>query len=107
MAIFQSKEGASLFIEKDDPERKTRLLAKMAKTPQHVAVPAFRGHLLDYDFGRAAQASRVPTAYIVATNLMSDLDQLRRFCPQLETNQTMGSGHFSQLEVPERINAML
>jgi pimeloyl-ACP methyl ester carboxylesterase len=101
------RAAASLFIEKDDPERKTRLLAKMAKTPQHVAVPAFRGHLLDYDFGRAAQASRVPTAYIAATNLMSDLDQFRRFCPQLETGQTMGSGHFSQLEVPEQINAML
>jgi pimeloyl-ACP methyl ester carboxylesterase len=36
------RAAASLFIEKDDPERKTRLLAKMAKTPQHVAVAAFR-----------------------------------------------------------------
>src|SRR5580700_11142294 len=27
------RAAASLFIEKDDPERKTRLLAKMAKTP--------------------------------------------------------------------------
>jgi pimeloyl-ACP methyl ester carboxylesterase len=101
------RAATSLFIEKDDPERKTRLLARMAKTPQHVAVPALRGHLRDYDLGRAALASRVPTAYIAATNLMSDLDQFRCFCPQLETGQTMGSGHFSQLEVPEQINAML
>jgi pimeloyl-ACP methyl ester carboxylesterase len=101
------RAAASLFIEKDDPERKIRLLAKMAKTPQHVAVPAFRSHLLDYDFARAAQACRVPTAYIAATNLMADLDQFRRFCPQPETAQAMGSGHFSQLEVPEQINAML
>jgi pimeloyl-ACP methyl ester carboxylesterase len=74
------RAAASLFIEKDDPERKTRLSAKMAKTPQHVAVPAFRGHLLDYDLGRAAQASRVPTAYN-ATNLMSDLDQFSTLLP--------------------------
>jgi hypothetical protein len=82
------RAAASLFIEKDDPERKIRLLAKMAKTPQHVAVPAFRSHLLDYDFARAAQACRVPTAYIAATNLMADLDQFRRFCPQPD-----GPGH--------------
>jgi pimeloyl-ACP methyl ester carboxylesterase len=48
------RAAASLFIEKDDPERKIRLLAKMAKPPQHVAVPAFRSHLLDYDFARGA-----------------------------------------------------
>ena len=60
--------AVGLFIETDDPERKAWLLAKMAKTPQHVAVPAFRGHLLDYDFARAAQACRVPTGYIAPSN---------------------------------------
>jgi hypothetical protein len=79
----------------------------MAKTPQHVAVPAFRSHLLDYDPSSAAKACQVPTAYIAAANLMADLGQFKRLCPQLLTAQTMGSGHFSLLEVPEQINAML
>jgi pimeloyl-ACP methyl ester carboxylesterase len=98
---------AALFIETDDPVRKAHVLAEMAKTPQHVAVPAFRNHLLDYDASPAAQACRVPTAYIAATNLMADPGQFKLFCPQLVTAQTMGSGHFSPLEVPEQINTML
>src|SRR3982074_804874 len=79
----------------------------MAKTSQHVAVPAFRNHLLDYDASRVARACRVPIAYIAASNLMADLGQFKQLCPQLVTAQTIGSGHFSLLEVPEQVNAML
>jgi hypothetical protein len=42
----------------------------MVKTPQDVAVSAFRNHLLDYDPSLAAQRCRVPIAYIAATNPM-------------------------------------
>src|SRR5258706_13591167 len=79
----------------------------MAKTSQHVAVPAFRNHLLDYDASPAARACRVPIAYIAASNLMADLGQFKQLCPQLVTAQTIGSGHFSPLEVREQVTAML
>src|SRR5260370_36924727 len=79
----------------------------MSKTSQHVAVPAFRNHLLDYDASRVARACRVPIAYIAASNLMADLGQFKQLCPPLVTGQTIGSGHFSLLEVPEQVNAML
>jgi hypothetical protein len=49
----------------------------------------------------------VPIAYIAASNLMADLGQFKQLCPQLVTAQTIGSGHFSLLEVPEQVNAML
>jgi len=99
--------AGALFIETDDPVRKAHVLAEMAKTSQHVAVPAFRNHLLDYDASRVARACRVPIAYIAASNLMADLGQFKQLCPQLVTAQTIGSGHFSLLEVPEQVNAML
>ena len=99
--------AGALFIETDDPVRKAHVLAEMAKTSQHVAVPAFRNHLLDYDASRAARECRVPVAYIAAGNLLADLGQFKQLCPQLVTAQTLGSGHFSPLEVPEQVNAML
>lgn len=63
--------------------------------------------MLDYDASRAARACRVPIAYIAASNLMADLGQFKQLCPQLVTAQTLGAGHFSPLEVPEQVNAML
>ena len=32
---------------------------------------------------------------------------MRELCPTLLTGQTVGSGHFHQLEVPEQVNAMI
>jgi sigma-B regulation protein RsbQ len=99
--------AGSLFIETGDPERKAVLINRMQRAPQHVAVPSFRAHLLDYDFAAAAAACRVPTAYLAATRPMGDLDKFKSHCPQLMTGQVFGSGHFSPLEVPEQINSML
>src|ERR1700744_1792628 len=99
--------AGSLFIESDDSAQKAYVLEEMAKTRQRVAVAAFRNHLLNYDASAAVQACQVPTSYIAAANLMADLGQFKRLCPQLMTAQTMISGHFSPLEVPGQINAML
>jgi hypothetical protein len=33
--------------------------------------------------------------------------RFRQLCPQLVTAQTIGSGHFHQLEVPDQVNAMI
>ena len=99
--------AASLFLETDDPVRKAELLRKIERTPRHVAVAAFRGHLLDYDFAVAVAACEVPVAYLGAARQLADLDRFRSLCPQLMTGQTLGSGHFSPLEVPEQINSML
>jgi pimeloyl-ACP methyl ester carboxylesterase len=99
--------ASSLFIDTDDPIRKAHLPQRMSRTPQHVAVAAFVAHLFDYDFAAAAAACKVPVAYIGAARPLADLDRLRSYCPQLMTGQTVGSGHFSPLEVPAQINAML
>jgi len=98
---------SSLFIDCDDRKRKEQIVASLPSAPQHVLVSAFRHHLTEYDATAAAKACRVPVAYIGAQVAMVDLPRFQRACPQLMTAQTLGAGHFSPLEVPDQINAML
>jgi pimeloyl-ACP methyl ester carboxylesterase len=102
-----SEAAASLFLSTDDQNRKAQILFLLKKTPQHVLASAFSNHVTEYDAGPAAAACRVPVAYIGAQVAMADLPRFRSLCPQLITAQTLGSGHFSTLEVPDQVNAML
>ena len=102
-----NKAASSLFLSTDDQKRKAQILALLGKTPQHVLASAFANHVTEYDAGSAAAACRMPVAYIGAEVAMADLPRFRALCPQLITAQTLGSGHFSTLEVPDQVNAML
>ncbi|HUI24671.1 MAG TPA: alpha/beta hydrolase [Candidatus Kryptonia bacterium] len=95
-----------LFGPADDPVRKTRILDDMSSAPQHVMVSAFE-NIFAFDHAKAAAACRVPWLALYATQPVSDLVQLRQACPQVVVGQTVGAGHFHQLEVPDQINAML
>lgn len=102
-----TKAVSSLFLSTDDEKQKAQILALLQKTPQHVLASAFANHVTEYDAGPAAAACQVPVAYIGAAVAMVDLPRFRDLCPQLITAQTLGSGHFSTLEVPDQVNAML
>jgi pimeloyl-ACP methyl ester carboxylesterase len=95
------------FLPTDDVDRKERILSAMASAPQHVAVSAYTA-LSEYD---AAKAPRVtaPSLYIRADepSPRSDMTRLRELLPALAFGQTVGSGHFCQLEVPDQVNAMI
>ncbi|HMF75577.1 MAG TPA: alpha/beta hydrolase [Bryobacteraceae bacterium] len=91
----------------DNPERKAQVSVQMKKTQQHVSASAFRHHVTEYDATPIARQCRGPLAYIRAAIPMTRLEDFRKVCPQLLTPQTFGSGHFSPLEVPVQINAML
>ena len=97
----------SLFMKTDDPARKSVLVEKMRRTSQHVAAASFRSHLLDYDPAAAVASCKAPIAYLGAIRTLADIGKFRSYYPQLITGQTVGSGHFSPLEVPEQINSML
>lgn len=98
---------AIFFLPTDDPQRKEQLLEIMVSTPQHVMVAAYAG-LDDYDAARAGKVS-VPSLYIAANepSPRSDMGRLRALLPGMFYGQTVGSGHFCQLEVPEQVNAMI
>jgi pimeloyl-ACP methyl ester carboxylesterase len=105
---LQQYVANALFIPTDDPARKARILDQMAAAPQHVMIAAMEG-LHDYDAAAVAQGCTAPALYIAADEPKprADLDRLRALCPQMQYGQTVGSGHFLQLEVPEQLNAML
>jgi pimeloyl-ACP methyl ester carboxylesterase len=90
----------------DDPEHRECLLEAMASTPQHVVASTLRNYVA-YDSAAAAGACKVPVLYVSSGPWFADVTRLRALCPQLVTGQTVGSGHYHQLEVPEQVNAMI
>jgi pimeloyl-ACP methyl ester carboxylesterase len=76
-----------------------------------VAVSAFVSLVNDYDTTPVAEACQVPVAYLSAAvpliEQASDLERLKAACPRLVIARTLGAGHFSPLEVPDQINAMI
>jgi pimeloyl-ACP methyl ester carboxylesterase len=100
----------------DDPLRRqaiyeTYILPPCEKTPQHVAYSAIIDGALNYDPVPAAQACKIPMAYISAdvplVNTARDLEQLKKLCPQLAISKTLLAGHFNTIEVADQVNAMI
>jgi pimeloyl-ACP methyl ester carboxylesterase len=100
----------------DDPARRRAIYDKYIlppcdNTPQHVAYSTIRNLVLNYDPSAAAEACRIPMAYISAdvplVSMARDLDRLKKLCPQLVVAKTLLAGHFSTIEVADQVNAML
>jgi len=83
------------------------ILTAMKRVPQEVALSAFDHHILKYDSTESILACRVPSAYIRSLDFMTNLEQLRTLWRDLYVAETLDSGHFSMLEVPDQINAMV
>ena len=95
-----------LFLPTDDPERKARVLEVMGRAPQHVLASAFEG-MFTWDGQTALAACKAPLLLISAARPAADLARIRALCPQVVHGQTVGAGHFHQLEVPEQVNPMI
>jgi pimeloyl-ACP methyl ester carboxylesterase len=98
---------SSLFLSADDEAKKTSLISYIPRAPQHVLLSSFIHHLMDYDPASAASGCHVPIAYLGATVPLADLFYFKGLTPQLMVGQTLGSGHFSPVFVPDQIHAMI
>jgi pimeloyl-ACP methyl ester carboxylesterase len=96
----------ALFLPGDDPQRKAQIVDAMSQAPQHVMASAFE-NIFAWDGEAAARGCTVPVLNICAAGPLTDLNRFRELCPQLVNGQTVGAGHFHQLEVPEQVNAMI
>jgi pimeloyl-ACP methyl ester carboxylesterase len=98
----------TFFLPTDDPARRARILDGMSAAPQYVMASSMQG-LARYDSAAALTALTVPMLFIAANEAKprSDVARLRALCSTLMLGQTVGSGHFLQLEVPDQVNAML
>jgi pimeloyl-ACP methyl ester carboxylesterase len=90
----------------DDAELHARVRADMLRTPQHVAVSCVT-LMPEWDGEAAARSCAVPMLHIGAEDPINDATALRALNPLLRTGQTVGAGHFNQLEVPDQVNAMI
>jgi pimeloyl-ACP methyl ester carboxylesterase len=75
--------------------------------PKHVLASALPNHTTNYDATGAATACHVPIAYIFSIMPFLDLARFQSLTPQLTSARTLGSGHFSPVEIPDQINAMI
>ena len=91
---------------RDDPALSARIVADMAKVPDHVATSSIE-HTMAWDGEAAARACRVHALHIAADEPINDAAALRALNPRIRTGQTVGAGHFNQLEVPEQVHAMI
>lgn len=96
-----------LCLPTDDEDLKADLVAYLPKAPQHVLLSAFMNHVTAYDASFAASGCNLPVAYIGAANPLGDVARFRSLTPHLITAQTLGSGHFSPIFVPDQISAMI
>jgi pimeloyl-ACP methyl ester carboxylesterase len=94
-----------LFLPTDDPARKARIVDAMSSAPQHVMASAFEN--IFSDTAATVAACKVPLLILMAAQPLSDVIRLRQVCPNVIIGQTVGAGHFHQLEVPEQVNAMI
>lgn len=107
VAVLRDYVDRVLFLPTDTPALKDRILDGMGAATQHVAAAAMEG-LRDYEPEIARGRLAVPSLYIAADETpRTDIAVLKQLVPQLAFGQTVGSGHFCQMEVPDQVNAMI
>jgi pimeloyl-ACP methyl ester carboxylesterase len=95
-----------LFIASDDPARKQRILADMTSAPDHVTLGCWDA-IVGADMEGALRRCKAPFLYLGAATPLADFARLRELSPHVVIGQTVGAGHFHQLEVPVQVNAMI
>jgi pimeloyl-ACP methyl ester carboxylesterase len=95
-----------MFLATDDAERKAWIVNTMAQVPQEIAAPSIGG-LLTFDGPRALASVQCPIASISANGPVDDARLMKKANPRLLVGQTLGAGHFNQLEVPDQVNDMI
>jgi pimeloyl-ACP methyl ester carboxylesterase len=96
-----------MFGPHDDPARAAEVTEAMLATPIEVAAEA-EASIVGWDGEAALRACTVPVLTVSANpGAVTDVSRLARDCPHVMMGQTVGAGHFIQLEVPDQVNAML
>lgn len=98
---------ATFFAPLDDLERRAWVLEEIGKTPLHVTSSILEESIASWDDAEALARCEAPLLYLDASTPNADLALAARLHPRLVLGRTVGSGHFSPLEVPAQINAML
>jgi pimeloyl-ACP methyl ester carboxylesterase len=89
-----------------DVARRAAIIGQMPATPAGIAAAVLRA-MGEFDGASALARATVPVLSIGSAVPSNSSADLRRLCPAIVIGQTVGSGHFNQLEVPGQVNAMI
>lgn len=108
-ATDRSGEYRRRFVDRlflpTDTVRRAEIVQRAGWTPVEVVAPAAQA-IADYDGAGALAATTVPVLMLLAA-FRPDVAAITARCPHLVVGQTVGAGHFHQLEVPDQVNAMI
>jgi len=78
----------------------------MMSSPAHVAIEALRG-IVSFNVLEIVDRCKVPALHLAATPPLNPPHLMSEWMPSVVNGWTVGAGHFSQLEVPDQVNAMI
>ena len=90
----------------DDPTRRAEIIQKMTSVPNDIAIPLVRA-IAAFDAMAALRDCKVPVLTISSAVPTNDAASLLDANPTITLGQSVGAGHFLQLEVPEQVNPMI
>jgi pimeloyl-ACP methyl ester carboxylesterase len=89
-----------------DTVRREEIIRGMTALPPAVAAAAIRS-IDRFDGTAAFAAAAVPMLTIGSAFPSDSAAEFRAACNNITVGQTVGAGHFNQLEVPEQVNVMI
>jgi pimeloyl-ACP methyl ester carboxylesterase len=97
----------TFFQPYSDPQLVSSVLEQVVRTAPHVTSSVFEEALTNWSDAQALERSGAPLLYVDAGTPNADLAHAVRLKPGLMLARTIGSGHFSPLEVPDQVNAAI
>jgi pimeloyl-ACP methyl ester carboxylesterase len=95
---------AGMFEPFEDPATRSYIELEMLKTPKHVTMSAFEG-INRWD--AVASASKIAMPVLNISRDLRRFNDIREHIPHAENAETVGSGHFMELMVPQQVIAMI
>ena len=89
-----------------DVARKQAIIEVLPAVAPEVAAAVLRA-MGEFEGAGLLGRATVPVLSIGSAGPANSAADLRRACPAITIGQTVGAGHFIQLEVPEQVNAMI
>jgi pimeloyl-ACP methyl ester carboxylesterase len=89
-----------------DVARRAAIIQEMPEVSPRIAATLIRA-MGEFDGASALGKVRVPVLSIGSAVPANEPADLRGACATITIGQTVGAGHFNQLEVPEQVNAMI
>ena len=98
---------AGFFGPYDEPQNRAWILEEAVRTPPYVTSSVWEESATSWDEVNALRRCQVPLLYLDAGTPNANLDHARQLQPSMIVGRTVGSGHFSPLEVPDQVNAVI